>query len=172
MFFIISSAILSVQAAQISTTLLYFSPLVIKPFWYCCSNSLTCLVVSAMSSFLASGTIKSSLPNEIPALQALVKPKVIILSTMMQVSFWPQWRYTVSMISEISFFLIKRFTNENGICGFLGKMSETIIRPGVVSTKPYLVSPLSSTYSIRHLILACKSTTLAFNANITSSASA
>ncbi len=38
---IISSATSSVQRDQTSTTLLYFSPWVIKPSRYCCSNSLT-----------------------------------------------------------------------------------------------------------------------------------
>jgi hypothetical protein len=39
--FIISSATSSVQRDQASTTLLYFSPWVIRPSRYCCSYSFT-----------------------------------------------------------------------------------------------------------------------------------
>ena len=39
--FIISSATRSEQRDQASTTLLYFSPEVIRPSWYCCSYSFT-----------------------------------------------------------------------------------------------------------------------------------
>ena len=68
--FIISSAILSVDFDQASTTLLYFSPWVIRPSLYCCSNSLaSSRVVSTMFHFDA-GTTMSSLPNEMPALKA------------------------------------------------------------------------------------------------------
>src|SRR5262249_56184548 len=41
MTFIISSATFSVQLDQTSTTLLYFSPWVMRPSRYCCSYSLT-----------------------------------------------------------------------------------------------------------------------------------
>ena len=69
--FIMASATSSVQVDQTSTTLLYFSPRVIRPSRYCCSNSLTWLrALLDQVLVLASGTIRSSLPNEIPALQA------------------------------------------------------------------------------------------------------
>ena len=68
--FIISSATRSEQRDQASTTLLYFSPEVIRPSWYCCSYSFTSLVVWATSFTLAAGMTRSSLPKEMPARQA------------------------------------------------------------------------------------------------------
>src|SRR6202007_2802991 len=68
--FSISSATLSVQRDQTSTTLLYFSPCVIRPSWYCCSYCLTWSCASAPRRRFASGTIRLSLPNEMPALHA------------------------------------------------------------------------------------------------------
>ena len=65
--FIISSATRSVHCAQASTTLLYFSPLVIRPSAYCCSYCLTSSCVSLTSLALVAGTSMSSLPNEMPA---------------------------------------------------------------------------------------------------------
>ena len=52
---IISSATRSVALAQASTTLLYFSPLVIRPSAYCCSYSSTSLRVSSTIGFLRCG---------------------------------------------------------------------------------------------------------------------
>ena len=88
----ISSATFSEQLVQASTSLLYFSRWVISPSWYCCSYSLTCSCTSATRVCLASGMIRSSLPNEMPALHAWVKPKVISRSQKITVSFWPQKR--------------------------------------------------------------------------------
>jgi hypothetical protein len=70
MTFIISSATRSVHCDQTSTTLLYFSPCVIRPSRYCCSNSFTLAWASSTRPALASGIIRSSLPKEMPALQA------------------------------------------------------------------------------------------------------
>ena len=64
---IISSATRSVHCAQASTTLLYFSPLVIRPSAYCCSYCLTSSRVSPTNFALVAGTTMSSLPNEMPA---------------------------------------------------------------------------------------------------------
>src|SRR6185437_9430546 len=61
---IISSARRSEHFAQASTTLLYFSPCVMRPSLYCCSYSLASASVSAMRFGLVSGTTMSSLPNE------------------------------------------------------------------------------------------------------------
>jgi hypothetical protein len=47
--FIMASATSSVHFDQISTTLLYFSPLVMRPSWYCCSNSF--LALASATSF-------------------------------------------------------------------------------------------------------------------------
>src|SRR5262249_43117802 len=53
--FIISSATRSEQRDQASTTLLYFSPEVIRPSWYCCSYSLTSFWVWVTSRSLVAG---------------------------------------------------------------------------------------------------------------------
>jgi len=90
--FIISSATFSEQRDQASTTLLYFSPEVIRPSWYCCSYSLTSFWVCATSFSLEAGMTRSSLPNEMPARQAWPKPSDIRRSAKITVSFWPQWR--------------------------------------------------------------------------------
>ncbi len=41
---------------------------------------------------MVSGITMSSLPNEMPALNASVKPIVMIWSQKITDSFWPQWR--------------------------------------------------------------------------------
>src|SRR3546814_10195278 len=61
-----------------------------------------------------SGTTMSSLPNEIPALKARVKPSAIMRSQKMTVSFWPQWRYTTSMTLVISFLVSRWLITRNG----------------------------------------------------------
>src|SRR5579875_590305 len=88
--FIISSATRSVQFDHTSTTLLYFSPWVMRPSRYCCSYSLTFCCASLISFSLACGTMRSSLPKEMPALQACWKPIAIRRSQKITVSFWPQ----------------------------------------------------------------------------------
>ena len=90
--FIIASAISSVHFDQASTTLLYFSPWVIRPSLYCCSNSFARSRVLSMIFHLVPGTTMSSLPNEMPALNALWKPSAMMRSQKITVSFWPQWR--------------------------------------------------------------------------------
>ena len=84
---IISSATRSVALSQASTTLLYFSPLVIRPSAYCCSYSSTSLRVVSTISFLRSGMMMSSLPNEMPALAASRKPRPMIWSAKITVAF-------------------------------------------------------------------------------------
>ena len=84
---IISSDTRSVALDQASTTLLYFSPLVIRPSAYCCSYSSTSLRVVSMIPFLALGIMMSSLPNEMPALAASRKPRPMIWSAKMTVAF-------------------------------------------------------------------------------------
>src|SRR5260370_14796214 len=61
---IISSAMRSVHFAQASTTLLYFSPWVIRPSLYCCSYSFTSERVSSTIFHFEVGTTMSSLPKE------------------------------------------------------------------------------------------------------------
>ena len=87
-----ASATLSVHCDQASITLLYFSPSVMTPSMYCCSYSRTRSRVSRTSSSLAAGTTMSSLPMEMPASQACVKPSSMMRSQNSTVSFWPQWR--------------------------------------------------------------------------------
>ena len=65
---------------QISTTLLYFSPLVIKPSEYCFSYSSICFFVLEIKFSFVFGIIKSSLPKDIPALNACLNPKVLIIN--------------------------------------------------------------------------------------------
>ena len=84
---IISAATRSVHLAQVSTTLLYFSPWVIRPSRYCCSNSFTSSRVSLTIGHLVSGMTMSSLPNEMPALNASVKPSDMIRSQKITDSF-------------------------------------------------------------------------------------
>ena len=84
---IISSASLSEHFAQASTTLLYFSPWVIRPSLYCCSYSFASADVSAMNFGFESGTTMSSLPNEMPALNASRKPSAMMRSQKITVSF-------------------------------------------------------------------------------------
>ena len=70
-----------------STTLLYFSPLVIRPSEYCFSYSSICFFVFAIRFSFVLGINKSSFPKEIPALKACLKPRVLILSQKITVSF-------------------------------------------------------------------------------------
>ena len=85
--FIIASAMVSVHFDQASTTLLYFSPWVIRPSLYCCSNSLARSRVCSTVFHLEFGTTMSSLPNEMPALKAWWKPSAMMRSQKMTVSF-------------------------------------------------------------------------------------
>ncbi len=84
---IISSATRSVALDQASTTLLYFSPLVIRPSAYCCSYSSTRWRVVSTMPFFFSGMMMSSLPKEMPALAASLKPSPMIWSAKITVAF-------------------------------------------------------------------------------------
>ncbi len=77
----------SVHFDQASTTLLYFSPSVMVPSLYCCSYSLASVRVSSTIFHLVLGTTMSSLPNEMPALNALWKPSAMMRSQKITVSF-------------------------------------------------------------------------------------
>ena len=88
--FIISSATKSEQRDHTSTTLLYFSPWVIRPSRYCCSKVLTCASASETYFSFKSGVVRSAIPNEIPASHACPKPSVMRRSQKITVSFWPQ----------------------------------------------------------------------------------
>ena len=66
------------------------------------------------------GIIKSSLPKEIPALKACLKPRSLILSQKITVSFCPQYLKIVSITSETFFFVSNLFTRLNFILLFFG----------------------------------------------------
>ena len=57
-----SSAICSVTCAHTSTTLLYRSPLVMTPSWYCCSTSVTRRRAFSMRPPLEDGMCMSTIP--------------------------------------------------------------------------------------------------------------
>ena len=145
---IISSATWSVQRDQTSTTLLYFSPCVINPSRYCCSNSFTSSVAVSTRLVLVSGMIKSSFPNEIPDVHAWLNPSAINLSANMTVSFCPQCRYTLSITFDISFLVINLFIVSNGILELSGKYCARRNLPGVDSTTFLTLFPSSSNVSI------------------------
>ena len=94
---------MSVHFDQTSTTLLYFSPLVINPSAYCFSYSSICFFVPLIKFSLVFGIIRSSFPKEIPALKACLKPSVLILSQKITVSFCPQYLKIVSITSDTFF---------------------------------------------------------------------
>ena len=96
---------MSVHLDHTSTTLLYFSPLVINPSEYCFSYSSIFFKLKIIELILVSGIIKSSLPNDIPALKACLNPNDLSRSQNITVSFWPQNLKIVSIISETFFFV-------------------------------------------------------------------
>ena len=63
---------------------------------------------------------KSSLPKEIPALNACLNPKSFNLSQKITVVFWPQNLKTISIISETVFFGKILSIKENFILLFFG----------------------------------------------------
>ena len=69
--------------------------------------------MSSINCVLFSGITKSSLPNEIPALNACLNPRVFILSQKITVSFWPQYLKIVSITSETFFLVSSLLTNVN-----------------------------------------------------------
>ena len=86
----ILSATLLVHSDHASTTLLYFSPWVINPSWYWFSYSWTFNWVALRRLSFSDGIIRSSFPNDIPAIAAYLKPICIMWSANKTVSFWPQ----------------------------------------------------------------------------------
>ena len=152
-FFIISLAILSVHFDHWSTTLLYFSPLVIKPSEYCVSYSSTIFFASDIIFSFDSGITKSSFPKDIPALNALWKPIPINLSQKITVSFCPQYLKIISINSEICFFVNNLFTRSKEILWCLGSMSASKNLPTLVWYVLKTGLPFSSTVSNLDTIL-------------------
>ena len=62
---------------------------------------------------LVFGMIRSSLPNDIPALKACLNPRVLILSQKITVSFCPQYLKIVSITSETFFLVNNLFIKAN-----------------------------------------------------------
>ena len=69
-----------------------------------------------------------------PALAAWPKPSPISRSAKITHSFWPQWRYTMSITSETLFLVSCLLISSNGTLGCFGRICAIIIRPGVVTT--------------------------------------
>ena len=131
---IISSATLSVHCDQTSITLLYFSPWVISPSAYWCSKSLTWARAPSIRPRFESGTTMSSLPKEIPARHAWPKPSFMMRSANSTVSFCPQWRYTSSITWLTSLLVSRRLIMAKSTRGWRGRICDSSMRPGVVST--------------------------------------
>ena len=152
-FFIISAATRSVHFDQASTTLLYFSPLVINPSAYWFSYSSIIFLVSFTKVCFFSGIIKSSFPNDIPDINAYLKPRSFILSQKITVLFCPQNLKTKSMISETCFFASILSTRENLMFGLFGKMLANKNLPAVLVYFSFTIFPFSSIVSNLEIIL-------------------
>jgi len=146
----------SVHFDQISTTLLYFSPLVIKPSEYCFSYSSICFFVLLIKFTFVLGIIKSSFPKDIPALKACLNPSVLILSQKITVSFWPQYLKIVSITSDTFFLVNNLFTNENLILKFFGKTSANKNLPAVLVYFSVIDNPSLLIVLKVEIILECK----------------
>ena len=147
---------MSVHFDQISTTLLYFSPLVIKPSEYCFSYSSICFFVLLIKFTFVLGIIKSSFPKDIPALKACLNPSVLILSQKITVSFWPQYLKIVSITSDTFFLVNNLFTNENLILKFFGKTSANKNLPAVLVYFSVIDNPSLLIVLKVEIILECK----------------
>ena len=88
---------------------------------------------------------KSSLPNEIPALNACLKPRSFNLSQKITVVFWPQNLNTTSIISETVFFGNNLSINEKLISLFLGNKFANKNLPAVEVYFSNFLLPFSST---------------------------
>ena len=155
---------MSVHLDQISTTLLYFSPLVIRPSEYCFSYSSICFLVLLIKPSFVFGIIKSSFPKEIPALKACLKPRVFILSQKITVSFCPQYLKIVSITSD-TFFLVKSLlTKENLILGFFGRIFANKNLPAVLVYFSVIKLPFESIVLKVEIIFECKLIDLFSNA--------
>ena len=89
-FFIIAFPTSSAAPCQISTTLLYFSPLVTRPFWNWLWISSISFSAFAMMVFFSSGMSMSSTHTDEPESAAKWKPVYMIWSAKMTVSFTPR----------------------------------------------------------------------------------
>ena len=131
-FAIIAFATRSLVDAQISITLLYRSPAVTRPDWYCSWISRTSSSASAISVYLAGGTTISSIPTDTPDSAAYAKPVYMIWSAKITVSFRPSLRYASFSRLEICFLPSFWLTMLYGRPA--GTICHSIARPIVVST--------------------------------------
>ena len=109
--------------------------------------------MSSINWVLFSGITRSSFPNEIPALNACLKPKSFSLSQNMTVVFWPQNLKTTSIISETTFLGNSLSTRENLILLFFGSKLANKNLPAVDVYFSYFLFPFSSIVSILDIIV-------------------
>ena len=103
---------------------------------------------------MLSGITKSSLPNEIPALNACLKPKSFNLSQKMTVVFCPQNLNTISIISETTFLGKSLSIRENLISLFFGNKLANKNLPAVeVYFSNFLFPSLSTVSNLEIIVL-------------------
>ena len=100
-----------------------------------------------------SGITRSSLPNEIPALNACLKPKSFNLSQKITVVFCPQNLNTISITSETTFLGNNLSTKENFISLFFGNRFANKNLPAVDVYFSNFLLPFSSTVSNLDIIV-------------------
>ena len=111
---------------------------------------------SIINFSLLLGISRSSLPNEIPTLNACLKPKVFILSQKITVSFCPQYLKIVSITSE-TFFLVKILSIRlNFIFEFKGRRFANKNLPAVLVCFSIMLFPFASIVLKVDIILECK----------------
>ena len=96
------------------------------------------------------------MPKEIPALNACLNPKDLILSQKITVSFWPQNLKIESITSETFFFVSNLFTVENFILWFIGKILANKNLPAVLVYFSLILLPSLSTVLNTDTIFECK----------------
>ena len=100
-----------------------------------------------------SGIIKSSFPNDIPDINAYLKPRSFILSQKITVLFCPQNLKTKSIISETCFFANILSTRENLMFRLFGKMLANKNLPAVLVYFSFTIFPFSLIVSNLEIIL-------------------
>ena len=102
---------------------------------------------------MLSGITKSSLPKEIPALNACLNPKSFNLSQKITVVFCPQNLKTISITSETTFLGNNLSTKENLISLFFGNKFANKNLPAVEVYFSNFLLPCSSTVSNLDIIV-------------------
>ena len=104
---------------------------------------------------MLSGITRSSFPNDIPALNACLKPKSFNLSQNITVVFCPQNLKTISIISETTFLGNNLSIKENFILLFFGSKFASRNLPAVEVYFSNFLFPFSSTVSNLDIIVLC-----------------